>query len=76
MGYGIKMFVPRPLHYVTRSPGFPVLDSRTSDLHVCSRDVSIYVMGLKMAAVEALCEESLFQASNVINLENVSVRKR
>ena len=21
VGYGIKMFVPRPLHYVTRSPG-------------------------------------------------------
>ena len=21
MGYGIKIFVPRPLHYVTRSPG-------------------------------------------------------
>ena len=29
-----------------------------------------------MAAVEAVFEESLFQASNVINLENVSVRKR
>ena len=22
MGYGIKIFVPRPLHYVTRSPGY------------------------------------------------------
>ena len=21
LGYGIKIFVPRPLHYVTRSPG-------------------------------------------------------
>ena len=50
--------------------GFRVLDSRTSGLHVCSRDVYIYGMGLKMAAVR-----SLFQASNVINLENVSVRR-
>ena len=32
---------------------FPVLDSRTSGLHVCSRDVSIYCIGMKMAAVEA-----------------------
>ena len=31
---------------------------------------------LKMAALESVFEESLFQASNVINLENVSVRKR
>ena len=22
VGYGIKIFVPRPLHYVTRSPGY------------------------------------------------------
>ena len=29
-----------------------------------------------MTAVEAVFEESLFQALNVINLENVSVRKR
>lgn len=29
-----------------------------------------------MAAVEAVFEESLFQALNVINLVNVSVRKR
>ena len=35
-----------------------VLDSRTSGVHVCSRDVSIYSMGLKMAAVEAVFEES------------------
>ena len=28
-----------------------------------------------MAAVEAVFEESLFQTLNVINLENVSVRK-
>jgi len=40
---------------------------------VCSRGVSIYCMGLTMAAVEAGLEESLFQALNVINLENVSV---
>ena len=33
-------------------------------------------MGLKMAAVEAVFEESLFQALNVINLTNVSVSKR
>ena len=32
-------------------------------------------MGLKIAAVKAIFEESLFQALNVINLENVSVRK-
>ena len=50
--------------------------SRTSGLHVCSRDASIYGMGLKMVALESVFEESLFQASNVINLENVSVRKR
>ena len=25
--------------------GFPILDSRTSGLHVCSREVSIYYMG-------------------------------
>ena len=29
-----------------------------------------------MAAVEAVFEESLFQALNVVNLENTSVRKR
>ena len=22
VGYGIKIFVPRPLHYITRSPGY------------------------------------------------------
>ena len=54
--------------------GFRVLDSRTSGLHVCSRDVSIYGMGLKMAAVEAVFEESLCQALSGINLENVSLR--
>ena len=27
MGYGIKIFVPRPLHYVTRSPGGESEDS-------------------------------------------------
>ena len=43
---------------------FPVLDSRTSGLHVCSREVSIYCMGLKMAAIKAGFEESLFQALN------------
>ena len=43
---------------------FQVLDSRTSSLHVCSCDVSIYCMGLKMAAFEAGFEESLFQALN------------
>ena len=48
--------------YVIRPPfDFPVLVSRTSGLHVCSRDVSIYCMGLKMAAVEAGFEESFFR---------------
>ena len=37
---------------------FPVLDSRTSGLHVCSRDVSIYCIGEKMAAIEAGFEEN------------------
>ena len=37
---------------------FPVQDSRTSGLHVCSRDVSIYCKGEKMAAVEAGFEET------------------
>ena len=54
----------------------PIVDYRTSGVHVCSRDASIYGMGLKMVALESVFEESLFQASNVINLENVSVRKR
>ena len=44
--------------------------------NLCGRDVSKYRMGLKMAAVEAVFEESLFQALNVINLTNVSVSKR
>ena len=45
-----------PWHENRRALGtydFPVLDSRTSGLHVCSRDVSLYCMGMKMAAVEA-----------------------
>ena len=28
VGYGIKIFVPRPLHYVTRSPGYFTYKSR------------------------------------------------
>ena len=58
------------------SKGSGDIGSRTSGLHVCGRDVSIYCMGLKMAAVEVVFEESLFQALNVINLTNVSVSKR
>ena len=27
VGYGIKIFVPRPLHYVTRSPGKSMINS-------------------------------------------------
>ena len=45
-------------------------DSRTSGLHICSCNVSIYCMGLSMAAVEPGFEESL----SGINLENVSFR--
>ena len=40
---------------------FPVLDSKTSGLHVNSQDVSIYCMGVKMAAVEAGFEERFFR---------------
>ena len=62
-------FVPFPLILVSiagpshedrralETEDFPVLDSRTSCLHGCGRDVSIYCM-----VVEALLEESLFQA--------------
>ena len=55
---------------------FQVLDSRTSVLHECRHDVSIYCMRLRMAADEAGFEESLFQTLNVINLEKVSVRMK
>jgi len=48
-------------------------DSRTSGLHICSCNVSIYCMGLTMVAVKAGFKESLLQALNGINLENVSV---
>ena len=32
MGYGIKIFVPRPLHYVTRSPGLAHSRNHVTDL--------------------------------------------
>ena len=41
-------FKPGPLARKTKGSGdkgFPVLDSGTSGLHVCSRDVSKYCMG-------------------------------
>ena len=43
--------------------GFPVLDSRTSCLHVCSRDVSIYCMGESWCLL-LLLKISLFQTAN------------
>ena len=38
VGYGIKIFLPRPLHYVTRSPGSEcrVKECREKDVHGCS----------------------------------------
>ena len=54
--------------------GFPILDSRTSGLHVCSSNVSTYCMRPAMAAVEPGFEDSLSQALGGINLENVSLR--
>ena len=51
------------------SMDFPVLDSRTFGLHVCSRNVYI-LYGIVNGAVEPGFEESL----SGINLENVSFR--
>ena len=46
--------------------GFPVPDSRTSGLHVCSRDVSIYYMGNSWHNYLPL-KISLFQTANQKN---------
>ena len=46
--------------------GFPVLDSRTSGLHVCSRDVSIYCMGEAWRLLLPL-KISFFQTANQKN---------
>ena len=43
--------------------GCPVLDSRASGLHVCSRDVSIYCMGKSLRFLLSL-KISLFQTAN------------
>ena len=46
--------------------GFPVPDSRTSGLHVCSRDVSMYCMGESLRILLPL-KTSLFQTANKKN---------
>ena len=51
--------------------------SRTSGIHVCSRDVSIYCMGLKMAAVEAVCfRPSCYQFGECFCHRNTVVVKK
>ena len=47
MGYGIKIFVPRPLYYVTRSPGRQErLVFRSTDVASTLSDVLLKSVGL------------------------------
>ena len=64
VGYGIKVFVPRALHYVTRSPGVDLNRGQTQEHAQCARTRSPAAKISRANFIETIAELLLREKKN------------